>query len=328
MDEIRALLPESEQKLFDDIVYQRVLGASKHIQMIGQMFLALADKMEEKQGTAMQLQEELLRIARFFKSTRGEASRAISNAINIMLREMGDLSACSIKEAALNVRRSVDYYAKQSKEDIFKAVGFGVEVAGKMNKILVFDYSSTVDTFICQLGKKRPGMVIYIPESRTINGGYGFVSTALKAGMKVHFIPDSAIMYFLKSCDGAFFGAETLYADGTVFNTTGSDIVGLVCRTFNIPLYVLTPMIKLDIRPVYGYQRELVANDLRGRMALAGVEDEELDRVDFICPELLPVGPEYIKGVITEFGIIPAGAVYPLALNYDKNLNLGDVDNE
>ena len=31
-----------------------------------------------------------------------------------------------------------------------------------------------------------------------------------------------------------FMGAETLYADGTGFNTTGSDIVGLICNYYHI----------------------------------------------------------------------------------------------
>lgn len=328
MDEIRNLLPERERELFDDIVYQRVLGASRHIQMIGEMFLALADQTKETNGETETLKKKLLEVAEFFKRTRGEASRAVSNAINIMLRQMGDLSGYSLEEAVRQVHGSVEYYARQSELDISKTVEYAVEAAGCMDKIMVFDYSSTVNAFLKHLGKKRQGVEVYIPESRTINGGYAFVPAALCAGMRVHFIPDAAIMYFLRQCDGAFFGAETLYADGTAFNTTGSDVVGLVCRTFNIPLYVLTPMIKLDIRPVYGYHRKLVINDLRERMMSAGFSREESEQVDFRCPELLPVEAEYIKGIVTEFGIIPAGAVYSLALKYDKNLNLGDGEHE
>ena len=328
MKEIRDLLPEREQGMFDDIVYQRVLGASKHIQMIGEMFLALADKTEKTGQTAETLGKELREVADFFKRTRGEASRAVCNAINTMLLQMGGFDGCTIEDAARRVRGSVEYYAGQSEREIAKVVEYAAAAAGCMEKIMIFDYSSTVNAFLKRLGKEKKGIEVYIPESRTINGGYAFVPTALSAGMKVHFIPDAAIMYFLKDCDGAFFGAETLYADGTAFNTTGSDIVGLVCRTFHVPLYVLTPMIKLDIRPVYGYHRELVINDMRERMALAGFSREELEQVDFSCPELLPVEGDYIKGVITEFGIIPAGALYPLAMNYDKNLNQGDGEHE
>lgn len=328
VDEIRSLLPARERALFDDIVYQRVLGASKHIQMIGQMFLAMADQAESRQDRPVRLWQELQAVADFFRRTRGEASRAVSNAINRMLLGMGDIEDGPLGDAVKGIHQSVECYRRQSEADMDQVVRYAAEAAKPMRKIMVFDYSSTVNAFLERLGEEQPGMEVFIPESRTINGGYAFVASAIKAGMKVHFIPDASIMYFLKACDGAFFGAETLYADGTVFNTTGSDVVGLVCKTFNVPLYVLTPMVKLDIRPVYGYNRELVINDLKKRLAGAGFLDEELRQVDFRCPELLPVEPEYIKGIITEFGIIPAQAVYPIALDYDRKLKSGEAEDE
>lgn len=328
MDGIKELLPEKEQKLFDDIVGQKVLGASKHIQMIGQMFVGLADQAEKISGSTKTLREELHEVGVFFKRTRGEASQAVSNAVDMMLSQMGDLEEKTLEEAVLKVHQSVEFYALQSERNMEKAIGYAVEIGRNMKKIMVFDYSSTVNAFLVMLGKETAGTEVYIPESRTINGGYAFVPTALKAGMKVHFIPDAAMMYYLKDCDGAFFGAETFYADGTTFNTTGSDLVGLVCKTYQVPLYVLTPMMKLDIRPVYGFRREPVINNLKGRLLLAGFTKEELEQVDFQCPELIPVEPEYIKGVITELGVIPAGAMYPMALDYNKLLSQGKGEDD
>ena len=43
-EQIRQILPEKVRQAFDDIVEQRVLGASKHIAMIGEMFEAIADR--------------------------------------------------------------------------------------------------------------------------------------------------------------------------------------------------------------------------------------------------------------------------------------------
>ena len=40
-EQIRQILPEKVRQAFDDIVEQRVLGASKHIAMIGEMFEAI-----------------------------------------------------------------------------------------------------------------------------------------------------------------------------------------------------------------------------------------------------------------------------------------------
>lgn len=326
--EVRDLLPEREQGLFDDIVLQRVLGVSGHIRMIGEMFLSLADKAEHVSNDPETLERELMAVADFFKRTRGEASMAVGNAVQIMIARMGSFKDCTLQEAVLRVQRSVKTYARHSEEEIQKVADYGVNVASAMKTILVFDYSSTVNEFLKRLGRLGTEIEVYIPESRTIDGGHAFVPTALNAKMKVHFIPDAAILYFLRRCEGAFFGAETLYADGTVYNTTGSDLVGLSCRSLQIPLYVLSPMVKLDIRPVRGYHRRLVINDLKERLAWDGMKADEGAKVNFTCPELLAVEGDCIKGIITEFGVVPPGAIYSLALEYSKGLGLEEKNDE
>ena len=85
------------------------------------------------------------------------------------------------------------------------------------------------------------------------------------------------------------------YPDGTAFNTTGSDIVGLACRECGVPLYVLTPLMKLDMRPLRGFVRRLVNNNTREKMKTAGFTEQELEQVDFDCPELLPVGADTVS---------------------------------
>ena len=87
---------------------------------------------------------------------------------------------------------------------------------------------------------------IYICESRALDGGRPFVKNALASGHHVHFIPDTTMLSAMKKCQAVFIGAETIYPDGTVFNTIGSDIVAMLCGTIHKPLYVLTPLIKLD----------------------------------------------------------------------------------
>lgn len=127
-------------------------------------------------------------------------------------------------------------------------------------------------------------------------------------------------MYFLKDCDGAFMGAETFYPDGTGFNTTGSDIVGLICKHYGIPLYFLTPMIKVDIRPVAGGRKNLVFDDLKKKLSASWGEDIRTEDIDFMTPELIGVAPEFIRAFITEEGIIPSGQMYGISMEYSRKL--------
>lgn len=317
---IRNILPETVQNLFDDIVKQRVLGASKHINMIGNMIKAIASQYAMQNLKTQNMIKDIHLLVEYFEKTRGESSKAVANAINLMVKDLDSLEDINVKKAAKKINDFIDGYDTKAKKDIMSVVEYSVNLAKYMKNIMVFDYSSTVNMFLSKLGNENQDMTIYIPESRIINGGYAFVITSLNAGFKIRFIPDAAIMFSLKDCDAAFFGAETFYPDGTVLNTTGSDIVGLVCKEYNIPLYVLTPMIKIDNRPINGFKYDYVINDLKDKMADIGFKDDEKEKVEFSCPEIVPVEAKYIKAFVTELGVIPANQMYTISLDYYKTI--------
>lgn len=321
---VRDILPDKMVTLFDDITQQRVLGASKHIAMIGDMIEAIALAGKEEKEDLTVIIDNIKMLAKFFIETRGEASQAISNAIRIMIHEIDQYIAFDIDDCIEKILQTKNNYLKTSEEAIEKVVEYATVLAKDMSKIFVFDYSSTVDKFLTNLESNEREYTIYIAESRIIDGGLPFVLSCQKAGHKIKFIPDASIMYYLQECDGAFMGAETFFPDGTGFNTTGSDIVGLVCFNYNIPLYFLTPMIKIDIRPIYGYSKVLVINDMKQKFTKGWDQEIDVDAIDFRTPELLGVEPKHIKGFVTEKGIIPANQMYEISLEYSKYLR-GDA---
>ena len=315
IEEVRTLLVSEDVSAFDDIVYQRVLGASKHIEMIGKMLLDIA--IEKGKRNDSEKMNAIISVADFFKKTRGEASQAITNAIDKMLASLREEIQNNVPlETAAET--AVEDYRGQAKKDVCTVVDTASEMFKNFNALMLFDYSSTVNALIRGLKKT---MTLFIPESRSINGGYQFARTALQSGHKVKFIPDAAIYHFMPQCDAALFGAETFFADGTAFNTTGSDLVGLACKASGVPLYVLTPMIKLDRRSIQGITRKLVTNDLEAKFRDVGLTEEELKQIDFNCPELLGVKPEYITGFVTEGGLIPTEKMFQSSVAFAKKLN-------
>ena len=82
---IREVLSVSGQNLFDDVAYQRVLGASTHIRLISEMILDLCTEAESQKKLTQEIIKDVYQLSNFFKNTRGEASQAISNAINLMI---------------------------------------------------------------------------------------------------------------------------------------------------------------------------------------------------------------------------------------------------
>ncbi len=317
---IREILPENSREFFDSIVEQRVLGASKHISMIGDMFEGIVKRGVEEKYNTTRVVDEIFQVADYFIETRGEASQAVGNAILMMIHGIREYCDMDIEEAAKKIIEVKNSYAEQAKVAVDKCVQYGAKLAEIMENILVYDYSSTVEKLLIAIASNKKKYTIYIPESRIIDGGRPFVKACQKAGHKIKFIPDASMMYYLKECDAVFMGAETFYPDGTGFNTTGSDIVGLICHYFGIPLYFITPMIKLDIRPTYGGRKNLVYQNLKAKLSKNW--EKELDRgsVDFITPELVGVDPKFIRAFITEQGVIPANQMYNVCIEYSKNL--------
>lgn len=319
--DIKAILPEEVKKDFDDIVNQVVLGASNHIKMIGKMIESIALEGKTNKNSVEDIVKKIKDVTDFFIATRGEASQAISNAIYIMIKGLNKYSnEDSLEEVVEKIIETKDNYARGAKTAIEEAVSYAVNLAKNMENIFVYDYSSTVEKFLRDIAKNNKKYTIYIAESRIIDGGYPFVKACKEANHNIKFVPDASIMHSLKKCDAAFMGAETFFADGTGFNTTGSDIVGLVCNYYKIPLYFLTPMVKLDVRPIYGGIKTIVYDDLEDKLSKNWDKEIDTSSIDFVTPELIGVPPEHIEGFITELGIIPSRQMYGISLQYNNSM--------
>ena len=317
-DEVRKILPATVIKDFDDIVFQKVLGASKHIKMIGEMIEAICIEDCKSEMSPTVFVEHIHLLGNFFIQTRGEASQAITNAIYLMIDGMeDDIENIDIKAITQRVIKQKNTYFTGAEKNMKQVVKYGVEIANRCEKIMIYDYSSTVEAILCNVEDAK---TIYIAESRAINGGYPFVKPCLDKGHRIKFFPDASIMYYVKDCDLVFMGVETFYPDGTGFNTIGSDMVALTCNYYKIPLYMVTPLIKLDIRPVYGKRKELVINDLSDKLSKVATPENHATEIDYRTPELIGVCPEHIHSFITEKGIIPSTQMYDISIDYIRQL--------
>ena len=313
---IRSLLIPSDQIIFDQIENHTLLGASNHIKAIGDMIENIAISND----SADNIVHNIKLICNYYIQTRGKASQAISNAILIMISNIDkiNLNSPNFRNEIISNKNNYFY---NSAQNLDKILTYAVNESKNFKSILVYDYSSTVDKFLIKLSQDNIVRKLIIPESRIIDGGYPFIKKLFSIkNYNIHFIPDCSLFYFMKTIDACFMGAETIYADGTGFNTTGSDIVGLICNHYHIPLYFLTPMIKLDTRSIQGLHKKLVIDNLSNKLTKTWASNINKNNINFKTPELVPVIPNFIYAYITEYGIIPANQMYNIALNYINNL--------
>lgn len=313
--EIRALLAEDAAELFDDIDQSRVLGASAQIGLMQRMMKSLVE--HDGREDLEVLRERVGALVEYYRGTRGQNSRAIYNALGLMtVRAFAD-DVTDAGEFERILLEDIDAFQGSNAAAVRRLVGFAVNTCATFSRVMCFDYSSTVDAFIRAL---PPDVEVSIPESRALNGGTPFLAGATAQGRHVRFIPDTCMLDELRTCDAAFIGAETVYADGTTFNTIGSDILAVLCRHLNKPLYVLTPLLKLDLRAVRGTRR-LRPMEFDYRRRLGDVIDPELaDSVDCKGIKLVSIPGHLIDAVICERGVIPPAGLFPLALEYGRAL--------
>lgn len=303
--EIRELLPKASIKDFDDIVNGVVLGASNHIKMIIDMYVKIAEENDRQEAI-----DKIDKVGEYFKETRGKSSYAIVIALNKVEKRIKESSIVDIKEAVSEARKS--YYA-EADDDLKKLLTYTKRLMKNYHSAMIFDYSSTVEKAICNIDDV---LDVYIPESRVIDGGYPFIKKIVEKGHKVHFVADAAMLSVLDKVDIVFIGAETFYPDGTAFNTVGSDILAELCIQHNVPYYVLTPLLKCDIRAIYGIYKETLKTNLRERLAKDWPEDLK-QKVDFTSIELVGVDPKLITGYVTEKGILRTSDLYAIVTKED-----------
>lgn len=312
---VRELLSTEGQKLFDDVAYQKVLGASTHIRLISEMMQDLCVVAAAQESSAQDFIINVSRLNEFFYHTRGEASQAISNAIDLMTSGLKEFKNCDLSSAIEYLTRKIDDFHQNNKQNLDKINQYATSLLSNMDSIMLFDYSSTVGRMVDNYERE---LNILIPESRVLDGGKPYIEKGRNSKHKKHFIPDAAMLYYLKKCDGVFIGSETLYPDGRVFNTVGSEMLAFLCKSHNVPFYVLTTLLKIDMRSKYGYQKPPVMIDLKEKFA-SMIDPAAVDAVIFSCPELVEIPAEFITALITERGIVPPSAINQLATDYIGN---------
>lgn len=307
-EEVREILPLEMVEHFDDIVYSRALGASNQTKI---MCNIVASILADKTSNCDQNKKRVKIVIEYFLGTRGQNSRAIYNALFKLDKEIDSMFEQGKSEE--EVISYINDFSKMLNNDSLQAAKIAAKLCEQFDSIMIFDYSSTVMEFIGQLSSRKE---LYIPESRALNGGKPFLNETMKKMHNVHFIPDTCMMVELKKCQAAFIGAESIYPDGSVFNTIGADILAVICKELNIPLYAITSMIKIDTRSLYGFAKAKPMDyDYSVRLA-TNWSEEEKNLIDFTGIKLVKIESKYMSAIITEKGIIPPYSMYVEAKSY------------
>lgn len=312
-------LDDKNKGLVIKINNHEILGASQHLDILSDMFINIVER--NKELPVPELVDQINDMKDFYLETRGSSSRAIVNGLAKLLLNVDEELSNSEKLLTVLESNKKDF-SEENDKNMKKILEYSENELKDFKNILLYDYSSTVEKAINTIltNNSLTQYNIFIAESSAIDGGSPFLQLNKHENAKVHFFPDATLAHYISLSDSCLMGAETFYADGTGFNTIGSDIVAILCKEYQVPLYFVTPMNKLDSRRLQGIKKKPVTTDYRQKYKFS--EKLEAD-VETVIPELVGVPTEGIYAYITEHGVIPSEQLFIYSLKYSKVLEGG-----
>ncbi len=306
-------LPRRSMELLHDIIGGTSLGASRNIRQINELLVSIAE--ESARSSSDETKRLIMETADYLAATRGKNTPAIRNAIQHVLRGFEDEDPASSVELRTFLLERKDEYQKMSIRNRDLIAAYGANLLEGANAILAFDYSSSMMAILKELSHRNKLLEVVTPESRALRGGFPIAKESLAMGHSVTYIMDIAYRRFLPRCDAVLIGAETIFIDGSAWNTVGSHPIAIAARQLGIPYYVATELIKIDPESIEGKQRALKEDDF------TPILDPEEDlkatgEVSMVAPELDRVPPELISGYVTPSGILLPAHIRSKALEF------------
>jgi eIF-2B alpha/beta/delta-like uncharacterized protein len=113
----------------------------------------------------------------------------------------------------------------------------------------------------------------------------------------VHFV-DSAARVAIKDSQIVFLGSDAITNKGEVFNKIGSEMIAELANNRKVPVYICTASWKLDPYSFFGFDEKIEErNELE-------IWENAPNGVILSNYAFEKVNPKYIKGIISEFGIL------------------------
>ena len=278
-------------------------GASRTVRLICQVFGVIAAEYEADNASG--LVEEIHAAADYFMATRGKMTPAIPNGIRYVLQGL-DENAGSVTDVQIFITQRSQEYVATSERNVDQIWEYGANLLSSQMTVLAYDYSSTVVGVLRRAGERGKKLNLIIPESRSLNGGIPIVKAAIDAGHQILYTTDSAIGQQLARAQAAMIGVESITATGGCWNTTGSLMVAVMARHFDVPLYAPTELNKFDYRSFKGEMREVKWFDLPAISSNDAILQHE--SVSVRCEDLDFVPGNLISAFVTEKGVLPPQA--------------------
>lgn len=99
--------------------------------------------------------------------------------------------------------------------------------------------SKTVLEIFTLLSQRKRDIELTISESRPRNEGKFLADNLLPLGLNIIFITEAMIPDYVKKCNAAIIGADSILKNGNIINKVGSKLLAITCRYYKKPIFVI-----------------------------------------------------------------------------------------
>ncbi|MEM3341703.1 MAG: ribose 1,5-bisphosphate isomerase [Thermoplasmata archaeon] len=249
---------------------------------------------------------ELKKARDFMLATRPTAV-SLRNAVFYTIK--GVKEEKDVKSMINRIVKNADEFIQLSEKALEKIGKIAEKRIQSGNNIMTTCNSHAALAGIIRAHKNGKNIHVFATESRPKQQGFITVRELAAEGVPVTLICDSGVRHHMRKVDICFVGADTVCSNGAVINKIGTSQLALAAHEARVPFYVCAASFKFSQLTMSG---ELVEIEERDWSEIANPKD--FPGVKFSNPVFDATPPEYISGIVTEFGIIPAYAAYDIII--------------
>jgi ribose 1,5-bisphosphate isomerase len=290
--------PEETVECYQDLVSYRLVGASACADRITETMVRLAVTAQAERRDVF---AEVTLAGRRFCALKPDTALYV-NTVDLM-------AEASRKGRAEDVVERADALARYRHQARMQVVDHAVSVLDEAETLLVHDYSSMVVRIVAELGGKRARRVV-VTAGEPLGQGERVAELVAASGHRVVYIPDMSAARVIGGVDAFVTGVESFYADGSMANTVGTVMLGLLCRENNVSVIAPAECLKYD------RQRSSVKSaDLTARLLHPWPSSEPRQRRGWSVEDrvLDSVPGELISAYVTEVGVCGADEIGQIA---------------
>jgi len=254
------------QKRLKELTEDRQHGASE---LARQALEILAESSETATNQDFaQWQQLLLNRSSVLKNCRPSMA-PVHNLLSTweeQLQSKAETDLIPARQAAATLAREL---IEESRQAVTATVSETIAMIHPPCTIITHSLSSTVSAILRSL--RNTEVEIIVTESRPLNEGHLLARQLCEWGIACRLITDAQLGLFAAKADLALVGADSLLADGTLINKSGTYLLALAARAAGIPFYVAAESFKRHAHEVPAVLEEMSPAEL-GAPQLPGLQ--------------------------------------------------------